>query len=477
MRINQIFKIYDADDYVRTAEEAAAWIKTTEEITPYGKRWKPCPDSDEDFSDFPLLTPKALYGGSAGVALFYLRLWQVTGCAGYFSEAEAAASDIIATYEGRDFYTDVLEQRYATGGRPVNIKKKYMPGWFISFGNGPTGGAYLAKKLYDTTGREEYKNHVLKTADDILAVSKTTPDGNLYWSGQNDVSGDGGLLYTLIYAWRLSGDRRFIDAAAAFGRYVEAAGKSAPNGGRYWILIDLSRLGFPKDAFFVNWGHGTAGIGWIFAILYEETKDELFLRAARDAAEYIKGIAIGDDYAILTPYLDSLERGPSTEFYYLSTCHGPAGTSLLFEALYKITGEKDYLEWVKRLSRGIIEAGAPEHYSRGYWPSNCYCCGTAGLLEHFVRTYRLTGEEEFLEYAKRSASCVISQSFTEDSADIYKSEKKRLWYGSWTRTNPADVHSYTGLYIGTAGNAWSLLTMAGLERGENYVELPEHDII
>ena len=30
-----------------------------------------------------------------------------------------------------------------------------------------------------------------------------------------------------------------------------------------------------------------------------------------------------------------------------------------------------------------------------------------------------------------------------------------------------DVHSYTGLYIGTAGNAWTLLSLAAAEKGEN----------
>lgn len=276
--------------------------------------------------------------------------------------------------------------------------------------------------------------------------------------------------------WELTGDAKYLEGAKALGNFLVSKGKAAPKGGKYWNVVDLTIIDFPEDVFWVNLAHGTSGVGWVFTILYKASKDEVFLKAARDAAEYIKGIALGDDYAVLVPYLDSLKRGPSTEFYYLSTCHGPAGTALLFQALYKITGEEEYLDWVKKLSRGIIEAGAPEHFSRGYWGSQALCCGTPGLLEHFVSVYKLTGEEEFLNYAKRAARTVIGQSHVDDSEeDIYKSGNVRRWLGNWWRTIPQDVHSYSGLYIGTAGNAWSLLSLAGVLLKEKYVDIVEYN--
>lgn len=61
MAKNYLFKVYKTDDYISIAEETARWIKTTEKITPYGKRWNQSPDSEEDFSDYPMLTEKALY--------------------------------------------------------------------------------------------------------------------------------------------------------------------------------------------------------------------------------------------------------------------------------------------------------------------------------------------------------------------------------------------------------------------------------
>lgn len=470
---NYLFKEYEAEDYVAIAEETARWIKTTEKITPFGKRWEQSPDSEEDFSDYPMLTEKALYGGSAGVGLFYLRLYQVTGKEEYLLEAKAAAADIIATDEGKAFYENTLEHTKGTVDKLVHVKN--MPGWKIGYYNGPTGRAYLVLKLYEVTGEKAYKDYVVKAAEDLLAAAKKAPEG-IYWSEQGDLCGDAGFATYLISVWELTKDIKYLDAAKALGKCIVSKGKNAPKGGKYWNVVDLTIIDFPADVFWVNLAHGTAGVGWIFAILYKVSQDEVFLQAAKDAAAYIQGIAVGDEEAVLVPYLDSLERGPSTEFYYLGTCHGPAGTALLFEALYTITKEKEYLDWVRRLSRGIIKAGAPENYSRGYWRSQALCCGTPGLLEHFISVYKLTGEEEFLNYAKRTARTVIGQSHVDDRKnDIYKADNSRRWLGNWWRTIPQDVHSYSGLYIGTAGNAWSLLSLAGVLKNEKYIELVEYN--
>lgn len=96
-------------------------------------------------------------------------------------------------------------------------------------------------------------------------------------------------------------------------------------------------------------------------------------------------------------------------------------------------------------------------------------------MEHFVAVYKLTGDEEFLKYARRAARTVIGQSQVDDDPhDIYKLSTQRRWLGNWWRTIPDEVHSYTGLYIGSAGNAWSLLSLAGLLKEESYIELYEY---
>ena len=473
MAQNILFKEYGVQDYIDIAEQAAAWTKAYEVEVPDGKYWVQSPDSEEDFSDYPMLIEKALYGGSAGIGLFYLRLYQVTGKEEYLADAKAAADHIIATDEGVSFYQNILNAQNQETDKLIHVKN--MPGWKIGFYNGPTGGAYLALKLYEVTEEEKYKAYVLKAADDLLAAATRDEDG-LRWSEQNDFCGDAGFVTILISTWKVSGDSKYLDAAKDFGDFLLKKSQPAPHGGRYWNVVDLTIIDFPKDVFWVNMAHGTSGIGFAYTILYKATGDKRYLDAAIDAAKYIEGIAVGDEDAVLIPYLDSLERGPSTEFYYLSQCHGPAGTSILFQSLYQITGEQVYLDWTKRMSRGIIRAGAPENFSRGYWPSQALCCGTPGILEHFVSVYRISGDEEFLEYAKRAARVVIGQSFVADKpGDIYKQKLQRSWYGSWWRTIPQNVHSYTGLYIGTTGNAWTLLSLAEVLEHKNWIQTIEYN--
>lgn len=469
---NILFKKYTAEDYVKIAEESAQWIKSWEEKTPNGKVWNQSPDSTENFDEYPCLTKKALYGGSAGIGLYYIRLYQATGKKEYLQEAIEAASEIIATDEGPGFYEKNLNQKSNEEGSLVHVKK--MPGWIIGLSNGPTGHAFFILKLYEITKDEKYLDYVKKVADDLLYVAKENADG-IYWSEQNDYVGDGGFALFLVSVYNATKNEKYLEAAKKIGTFLLPKGKDHPRGGKYWNVVDLTIIDFPKDVFWVNMAHGSSGIGWIFTVLYKATKDERFLVAAKEIAKYIEAISVGDEEGVLVPYLDSLERGPSEEFYYLSQCHGPAGTSILFHELYLITKDDHYLEWVKRLSRGIIKAGAPEQFSRGYWPSQALCCGTPGILEHFVSVYRLTGETEFLTYAKRTARMIIGQSFVEDDKDIYKLKTSRRWLGSWWRTIPTDVHSYTGLYLGTAGNAWALLSLASVEQNKNFVNVVEYE--
>lgn len=473
MAENILFREKAAEDYIEYAKQAAEWIKTTEKKGKNGKTWIQSPDSAEDFSDYPMLTEKSLYGGAAGIGLFFLKLYQATNEAEYLSEAESAAKAIIEGDEGAEFYERTLNTKQSGASKLVHVKN--MPGWAAGYYNGPTGGGYFLLNLYKVTKNEEYKKHAVKIADDLISAAKENEDG-IYWSEQNDLCGDAGFVTYLSSIYELTGDKKYLETEKRFGDFLLSKGKPAPNGGSYWNVVDLTIIDFPKDVFWVNNAHGTSGVGWIFTILYNSTKDERFLKAAIEAAKYIEGIAVGDEKAVLVPYLDSLERGPSKEFYYLSTCHGPAGTSILFQSLYRITGEKEYLDWTLRLSRGIIKAGAPEIFSRGYWQSQALCCGTPGILEHFVSIYRLTKDKEFLEYARRAANVVVGQSFVPDAdGDIYHQKKLRRWSGAWWRTIPTDVHSYTGLYIGTAGNAWSLLSLAAAEKNEKFVELVEYN--
>ena len=99
----------------------------------------------------------------------------------------------------------------------------------------------------------------------------------------------------------------------------------------------------------------------------------------------------------------------------------------------------------------------------------CRRSGTAGILEHFVHAYEFTKDEEFLEYAKRTAKVLLSDSSVSDEAP-----DQRKWYGAWTRTIPDKVVSYAGLYVGSAGCASALLSLYATDHRIRLTQLFEY---
>lgn len=202
-------------------------------------------------------------------------------------------------------------------------------------------------------------------------------------------------------------------------------------------------------------------------ILYRKTGIKKYLELAKEGLTYAMNIAVGDETGRLIPYQDHPVTGPTYDKYYLSTCHGPVGSTLAFRELYEITREEIYRNWTIELSRGIVRAGAPEKHSWGFWNCQCQCCGTAGILEHFAAMYEYTGEKEFYDYMIRTADVMLSDS-------DHRTPGLRTWYDSWWRTIPTRVVSYPGLYVGVAGCASSLLRTYAALTGKKLTNLYEY---
>jgi hypothetical protein len=113
---------------------------------------------------------------------------------------------------------------------------------------------------------------------------------------------------------------------------------------------------------------GTSGVAFVLARLYEETQDPRFLDAAQRGAKHIQRISTVKGDPALLCYREPDEKN----LFYLGYCGGPVGYSRLFYSLYQITGEHDYLAWVERYARGIMESGVPGHQTPGFgtWFAN-----------------------------------------------------------------------------------------------------------
>jgi len=388
----EIFQKNTAEDYLKVAIDTAEWIDTLAIKTEYGRIWQALPEGQDGYrEDVPLFTPKSMYDGSAGIGIFFIRLYEATGDTRWLTEAEEAAAHIIATKVGVEWYQTTLHSE-VKGIIPV-------PGWAAGPYNGPVGEAYFLEDLYQVTGKQEYRDYVLYVAD-VLLEAAVTDERGLHWSDQEDITADGGFI----------------------------------------VFLD---------------------------ILYRKTGIKKYLELAKEGLTYAMNIAVGDETGRLIPYQDHPVTGPTYDKYYLSTCHGPVGSTLAFRELYEITREEIYRNWTIELSRGIVRAGAPEKHSWGFWNCQCQCCGTAGILEHFAAMYEYTGEKEFYAYMIRTADVMLSDS-------DHRTPGLRTWYDSWWRTIPTRVVSYPGLYVGVAGCASSLLRTYAAFTGKKLTNLYEY---
>jgi len=388
----EIFQKNTAEDYLKAAIDTAEWIDTLAIKTEYGRIWQALPEGQDGYrEDVPLFTPKSMYDGSAGIGIFFIRLYEATGDTRWLTEAEEAAAHIISTKVGVEWYQTTLHSE-VKGIIPV-------PGWAAGPYNGPVGEAYFLEDLYQVTGKQEYRDYVLYVAD-VLLEAAVTDERGLHWSDQEDITADGGFI----------------------------------------VFLD---------------------------ILYRKTGIKKYLELAKEGLTYAMNIAVGDETGRLIPYQDHPVTGPTYDKYYLSTCHGPVGSTLAFRELYEITGEEIYRNWTIELSRGIVRAGAPEKHSWGFWNCQCQCCGTAGILEHFAAMYEYTGEKEFYDYMIRTADVMLSDS-------DHRTPGLRTWYDSWWRTIPTRVVSYPGLYVGVAGCASSLLRTYAALTGKKLTNLYEY---
>lgn len=443
------FRAKTDEDYLEAVFQIVKYLKTNEVVTPKGKYWKVSPEPGNEYKDDLIITPKSIYAGSAGIGQFFLQLYEVTRKEEYLKEAKDAAEYILNTYEGPDFFKNVLEGNDG-GVWPVK-------GWGTSVYAAPAGQGIFLEQLYEQTNEKRYREFLLRTADDAILAGKD--DGKtLHWSSEADLMADGSYGFFFLYVYRKTGNEKYLEAAKKVVAFTDTRIVPAKIGGIYYKNVDLTLVGWKsKETVFPNFSHGAAGSAFLNVLLYEETKEKSYLDKAKRVVEFLSKIVEGDEKGALIPYLYNPDKGSFHDFYYLSTCHGPVGTTILFRKLFDVTGDTANLSWIKLLTDGILKTGAPLIHTPGYWNSYCLCCGAPGVLTHFVKTAEVLLDNAYIDKAKLAADKLLGDSVND--------EKGRRWYAAWTRKLPSFVETYTGLYDGAAGVGTALLHLYAHEKG------------
>ncbi|HEX4936715.1 MAG TPA: lanthionine synthetase LanC family protein [Gemmatimonadaceae bacterium] len=411
-----------ATPYLETARKAERWIARSAVREAGGVTWPADPADAKSVQ-------ANLYSGSPGVVLFYLELAHATGESRWLDTARDGALSLASGLpgtasslgeEGHGLYTGVAGIAYV-----------------LELARRATGDARLG------AGRDR--------AVALLRESLAPVSAGAAWNPSNDIiSGSAGILLTLAWLDRNGGawDGWRRDAARVGDRLMEVA---IPEfGGVKWGISARVPRRYP------NFSHGTAGVAYTLATLSRETGEHRFLDAALAGERYLEAIATRTTNDGVRVYHS--EPG-GEDLFYLSWCHGPAGTARLYHRLAEATGDATWRATVPRLAQAIIDSGVPEvHPDRsGYWNNISQCCGSCGVVEFFIAMHAMTGEARHLTFARRVMDDAVHRA-TADGDGL-------KWIQNEHRVRPDLLVAQTGLMQGSAGVGLALLHLDGALTG------------
>jgi lantibiotic modifying enzyme len=259
------------------------------------------------------------------------------------------------------------------------------------------------------------------------------------------ISGGAGIGLALLDLHRRFGDRVCAELARGAAERLVELGRPDGDGSR-WMISPRTEQEYP------NFSHGTAGVAFFLATAYSVTRETRFIDAALRGATYLKRIAKndGDGCRVLHHTRGGEDR------YYLSWCHGPAGTARLFHRLGQVTNDAGWRAWVECGARAIETSGIPEKRTTGFWNNVSQCCGNAGVADFFIELHRTYHTPTALPFARRVTADLLRRA-TDDQAGL-------RWIQAEHRVRPDFCVAQTGYMQGAAGIGTLLLKLDAVDR-------------
>jgi len=400
--------------FLAAAEKAARWIISSGQKTAEGLTWPVA----------PLVSPPevntTLYSGMPGVVLFLAELSRATGNKEYLNLVRSGADYLAAQVAGEK-----------------------------AFGlyEGLSGLGFALNEAFKVTRDLKHREALSRVLVKLSESAKKQGPGVAWNSTTDIISGSAGTGLFLLYAARETKNTAFIGLPVQAGSRLVELGKPEAGGLKWAMDPEFPRL-------MPNFSHGTAGVAYFLATLYQETKRNEFLDAALAGARYLLAIAKTEGDACLVFH----DEPDGKDLYYLGWCHGPVGTARLFYRLWEITGDKTWLDWVRTSAHGIMTSGIPEKETPGFWNNAGICCGLAGVGEFFLDLYGVTKEKSYLDFCDRITDRLLKKA-TEKDGQLY-------WIQAEHRTRPDFLVAQTGYMQGASGIGMFLLKLDAVKRGE-----------
>jgi len=430
------------------------WLEATAVKLEDGWAWPAVPDDWAGRTVPAESLDSSLYSGSAGIVLFGLEL--------------ARATTPMATDSPPVHDSPFLEMpQQAAKHLLATLPKDRIEGDGERCGlyTGIAGVGFALSQFGRATNQIEAHRGARRCVE-LLAASAHAAGPGIEWGDCTDViSGGAGIGLFLIHMAEQDHDPLARELAIRAGRRLLDLGEREEIG-RSWRMTPT----FPRVM--PNFSHGTAGVAFFLARLYELTGDIAFLDGALDGARHVLSLAetSTDGCQIFHHSNDGNEQDDASgrALYYLGWCHGPIGTAQLFMKLAQLSGDADWTDRALQCAQTVRESGIPEHATPGFWNNVGVCCGSAGVASFFVSLARartwsndprvhLADDDPDLLFARRCLDWTLARGARDEKGLRFPQAEHRV--------KPELVQAQVGLMQGAAGVGLALLRFAAPTSG------------
>jgi lantibiotic modifying enzyme len=352
--------------YLDAAIEAAKWIRGSAVKTSAGLTWPADPATPDSANT-------TLYSGSPGVVLFLLELHHATGNGEYLKEARLGADELIASLpkeSAAGLYTGVSGVGFALGelyratkdakyrdavrsvvrtlherAKPVGAGVQWSDVTDIISGSAGVGLflLYAEATVADDTARPL----AVKAADRLIELGQPE-HGGLFWAMDpkfprrmpNFSHGTAGIGYFLTVVYDVTRDKKYLDAALAGARYLQAIAKTEGD-----ICLIPHNQPDGLDLYYLGWCHGPVGTARLWHRLWKSTGDINWnLVWMNRSIRAISQSGIPD------------KRTPGF-WNNVSQCCGSAGVAQFSLDLYGVAPHPEFLDFAKRMTADLLARG------------------------------------------------------------------------------------------------------------------------
>ncbi|HZF55600.1 MAG TPA: class III lanthionine synthetase LanKC [Polyangiaceae bacterium] len=328
----------------------------------------------------------------------------VSGIASYIvDETQSSDDPLDLPVDYRRYYTNQLSVSFGASGVALFLKRAggEVPGAFLDAlvreAAAITNDTY-APGLYVGSSGVAWTLLELGMREQAEALMATAAKSPVLSENADIFYGAAGWGLANLFFFRKLGDERYLKSA------VEAFAAIKPK---------LERE--DKGIFYVNDGliysglaHGPSGIGYFMLRLYEATRQEEHLDVARGLFDFDLSKAEEKDGEIL------FRRAVNDTLFYPYWRIGSAGVGAVAVRFHAALGDAKYMNVARAIARTL--AGA---YS--VFPTNFF--GMTGFGSFFLDMHQHTGEEGYLEEARRFVDRVMLFAIEKPTGIVFPGEE------------------------------------------------------